>query len=323
MTLRRHLAILLPPLLLSGCFGADDGAIQGYVEGTYVYVSAETAGRLVERPVAAGDTVEAGAIVARLDDAEEKEAIAEAEARTAEAKAQLANLLSGKREEEVSVIASQLSEARTTFNLAEEDYRRKLVLRERGIVAQSSVDDAKAKRDTASASLEGVERELIVAKLPARPEEISAAERNVAAEEAALAQAKIQLDRRTLVAPSAGHVEETFYEVGERVDAGQPIVSLLPQTNKEIRFFLHEQQLARVKIGDRIAVSCDGCPDGLEATIDRVATEAEFTPPILYSKESRDKLVFRIEANPVGATADLKVGQPVDVRLIAQAEAGS
>jgi HlyD family secretion protein len=320
---RRHIAVLVAPLLLSGCFGADDGAVQGYIEGTYVYVSAETAGRLVERPVSAGDTVEAGALIARLDDSEEKEALAEAEARTAQAKAQLANLLSGQREEEISVIAARLTEARANFNLAEEDYRRKLLLRERGTVAQSVVDDAKAKREAASATVEGTERELIVAKLPARPDEIAAAERNVAAEEAALAQAKIQLERRTLVAPSAGHIEKTFYEAGERVNAGQPIVSLLPEANKKVRFFLPEQQLARVKIGDRIAVSCDGCTSGLEAEIDRVATEAEFTPPILYSKESRDKLVFRIEAQPLGATTDLKVGQPVDVRLIGQREAGS
>jgi HlyD family secretion protein len=322
MILRRHLAFVLP-LLLSGCFGADEGVIQGYIEGTYVYVSAESAGRLVERPVSAGDMIEAGAVIARLDDSEEKEAIAEAEARTAQAKAQLANLLSGKRDEEIGVIEARLSEARANLNLAEEDYRRKQALRERGTVAQSVVDDAKTKRDTASATVEGVERELIVAKLPARPDEISAAERNVAAEEAALAQAKIQLERRTLVAPSAGHVERTFYEVGERVNAGQPIISLLPEANKKVRFFLPERRLARVRIGDRITVACDGCAGGLEAEINRVATEAEFTPPILYSKDSRDKLVFRIEAKPIGAAAELKVGQPVDVRLVARPEAGS
>ncbi len=323
MNLRKRLAVIVSPLLLSGCFGAEESGFQGYVEGTYVYVSAETAGRLVERPVEAGDAVEAGAIVARLDDSEEKEAIAEAEARSAQAKAQLANLLSGQRDEEISVIAAKLGEARTTFNLAEEDYRRKLVLHERGIVSQSVVDDTKAKRDTSAASLDGIERELIVAKLPARSEEIAAAERNVAAEEAALAQARIQLDRRTLIAPAKGHIEETFYEAGERVNAGQAVVSLLPEANKEIRFFLPERQLARVNTGDRIAIACDDCPANLEAEIDRVATEAEFTPPILYSKESRDKLVFRIEAKPIGAAAELKVGQPVDVRLATSPEAES
>jgi HlyD family secretion protein len=177
------------------------------------------------------------------------------------------------------------------------------------------VDDAKARRDTAEASAEAVERELIVAKLPARPEEIAAAERNVAAEEATLAQARIQLERRRLTAPAGGRVEETFYEVGERVNAGQPVVSLLPDANLKVRFFLPEEKLAAIRIGDTVAVSCDGCEDGLTAAVDRIATEAEFTPPVLYSKDSRSKLVFRIEAKPLGAAEALKPGQPVDVTL--------
>jgi HlyD family secretion protein len=107
------------------------------------------------------------------------------------------------------------------------------------------------------------------------------------------------------------------------VNAGQPIVSLLPGTNRKIRFFLPEAELSRARIGQRIEVACDGCAEGLTAEIDLIATEAEFTPPILYSKDSRDKLVFRIEARPLDAAADLKVGQPVDVRLLESTEAGS
>lgn len=319
----RRAVLLSAALALAGC--GDDTAmeLQGYVEGTYVYISAESAGLIVERPVTAGDVVEKGALLARLDDADQKEAVAGAEARFAQAKAQLANLLSGMRDEEISVIAAQLGEARTSFNLAEENYRRQLVLRERGIVAQSVVDDAKARRDTASANAEAVERQLIVAKLPARPEEIEAAERNVAAEEASLAQARIQLARRQLNAPAAGHIEETYYEPGERVSGGQPVVSLLPDANRKIRFFLPEVRLSLVTIGDRVEIFCDGCADGLMARIDRIATEAEYTPPVLYSKDSRDKLVFQIEARPLGATAALKVGQPVDVRIVASSETGS
>lgn len=299
----------------AGCAGGGSDLLQGYVEGTYVYVSAEASGLIVERPVAAGDVVADGVLLARLDDADQKEAVAGAEARVAQAKAQLANLQSGKREEEISVIAAQLDEARTALNLAEENYQRQVALHERGIVAQSVVDDAKAQRDTAQASAEAVERELIVAKLPARPEEIAAAERNVVAEEATLAQAQIQLERRRLTAPGAGRVEDTYYEVGERVNAGQPVVSLLPDANIKIRFFLPEEKLASVTIGDTVAVSCDGCAAGLTAEINRIATQAEYTPPVLYSKDSRTKLVFRIEAKPIGAASALKPGQPVDVTL--------
>ena len=310
-----RIAIVAAAMVLAGCFGGNPPAIQGYVEGTYVYVSAEASGLVVERPVTAGDTVTEGALLARLDDADQKEAVAGAQARVAQAKAQLANLQSGKRAEEISVIAAQLQEALSALNLAEENYQRQSALHERGIVPQSTVDDAKAKRDANKASSEAIERQLEVAKLPARPEEITAAERNVAAEEASLAQASIQLERRRLTAPAPGRVEETFYEVGERVSPGQPVVSLLPDANVKVRFFLPEEKLAAVKIGDTVAVSCDGCADGLTAVIDLIATDAEFTPPVLYSKDSRTKLVFRIEAKPQGAATALKPGQPIDVRL--------
>lgn len=318
----RNAILLLAAFALAACSSDTATELQGYVEGTYVYISAESAGLIVERPISAGDIVDQGALLVRLDDADQKEAVAGAEARFAQAKAQLANILSGKRDEEISVIAAQLGEARTSFNLAEENYRRQLLLRERGIVAQSVVDDAKARRDTAAANAEAIERQLIVAKLPARPEEIAASERNVAAEEASLARAKIQLERRQLNAPAAGHIEETYYEPGERVSGGQPVVSLLPDANRKIRFFLPEVRLSLVAVGDRVEISCDGCADGLMAQIDRIATQAEFTPPVLYSKDSRDKLVFQIEARPLGATAELKVGQPVDVRILATTETG-
>jgi HlyD family secretion protein len=303
-------------IALAGCSPSGDGAtLQGYVEGTYVYIAPEASGRIVSLAATAGAPVAAGAILVRLDDADEKAAVSGGEARLAQAEAQLANLRSGKRPEEIAVIVAELEEARTAFNSAENDYRRQLVLREKAVVPQSAVDDAKTRRDTAEAHVTATERQLDVARLPARPEEIAAAERNVAAQEAALAQARIALDRRTLTAPAAAEVEETFYQPGEVVPAGQPILSLLPDANKKIRFFLPEPRLDGIRIGGRVAMSCDNCPAGLFAEITFVSTEAEFTPPVIYSRDNREKLVFRVDARPLDAAAALKVGQPVDIHL--------
>ncbi|HZP20251.1 MAG TPA: HlyD family efflux transporter periplasmic adaptor subunit [Bauldia sp.] len=310
-----HAASLLLLLLLAGCNGSATPALQGYVEGTYVYAAPDRGGRLVERPVAAGDRVAAGTVLARLDDADERQAVAAAEARLAQAEAQLANLGSGKRPEEISVLAAQLEAARTALRSADDEYTRKLVLREKGVVATSVVDDAKSARDSAQAQVDAAERQLDVAKLPARPEEITASERNVAAEKAALEQAKTALARRTLMAPADGVVEETFFEKGELVNAGQPIVSLLPEANRKVRFYLPEPMLASVKVGSPVTITCDGCAGGMSATVTLVATAAEFTPPVLYSRGNREKLVYRVEAKPAGATAGLKVGQPVEVTL--------
>jgi HlyD family secretion protein len=315
MSMRLALVPSLALLALAGCNGSSAPSMQGYVEGTYVYVSADKAGRVVERKAVAGSPAAENDVLAQLDDADERQAVAGAEARLAQAKAQLADLGSGKRPEEISVLVAQLNAARTTFNAANDDYTRKLVLREKGVVAQQAVDDAKTARDSAQSQVDAAERQLEVAKLPARPEAITAAERNVAAEDAALAQAKIGLDRRTLRAPAAGLVEETFYEPGELVAAGQAVVSLLPDANRKIRFFLPEPLLAGVKVGSRVAVSCDGCAKDLAGEVTFVATEAEFTPPVLYSRGNREKLVYRVDAKPLGDAAALKVGQPVDVVL--------
>ncbi len=307
-------------LLLAACSGGGNALVQGYVEGTYVYISPDHAGRIVARPVTAGATVAEGEILVGLDDSDEVEAVAGAEARLAKAEAELANLRSGMRPVEIAVIAAQLSEAQANYALAEEEYQRQLQLLERGVVSQAAVDNAKATRDAAKASVDAIERELEVAELPARSEVIAAAERNVAAEQAALAQAKIALERRTLKAPESALVEETFFEPGEYAAAGSAIVSLLPDANRKLRFFVPEPRLAAVSVGSRVAIACDDCPDGLEGEVTFVSSAAEFTPPVIYSKDVRDKLVFRVEAKPLGAAAALKVGQPIDVTL---PEAGS
>jgi len=319
---KRSLPAVTLALLLAACSAMGNGPVQGYVEGTYVYVSPDHAGRIVARPASAGQQVAAGDVLVRLDDADEVEAVAGAEARLAQAEAQLANLRSGMRPVEISVIEAQLTEARANFDLAEEEYQRQLILREKGVVSQAAVDNAKARRDAAAASVNAIEHQLEVAELPARPEEITAAERNVAAEQAAVAQSKIALERRTLKAPESGLVEETFFEPGEYASAGEAVVSLLPDANRKIRFFVPEPRLAGVTIGSRVRIACDNCADGLEGEVDFVASAAEFTPPVIYSRGVRDKLVFRVEARPLGEAARLKVGQPVDVTLPA-AGAGS
>ncbi|HVY20720.1 MAG TPA: HlyD family efflux transporter periplasmic adaptor subunit [Bauldia sp.] len=309
----RFLVALLP-LALGGC-NSSEAPLQGYVDGTYVYVAAEAGGRVTARPAMAGTRVKAGDVLFTLDEADQKEQVAGAEARLAQAQAQLANLQTGARPEEIAVLASTLSAARTAQTQADDDYTRKLTLLTKGVVAQSVVDDAKAKRDSAEAQADAAERQLLVAKLPARQEEIDAAEKNVAAMQADLAQAHTAFDRRQIKAPADGLIEETYFEPGELVAAGQAVVSLLPDTNRKVRFFVPERMLSSVAPGKTVNVGCDGCAAGMSAEVTFVATEAEFTPPIIYSKESRDKLVFRVDAKPVGDAATLKVGQPLDIRL--------
>ena len=308
------LAALAP--LLAAC-GQSSSTVQGYVEGTYVYVSAEAGGKVMTRPATGGATVKAGDVLFTLDDADQKQAVAGAEARLAQANAQLQDMQTGQRSPEIAVLQANLDAARTTLANANDDYARQQSLLQRGVVAQSVVDDAKAKRDAAQAAADAAEQQLAVGQLPARTDQIQAAQNNVAALQSDLDQAKIALVRRTVKAPADGLVEETYFEPGEMVAASQPVVSLLPDANRKVRFFVPERQLASVKVGSEVGVSCDGCAAGLKADVEFVASQAEFTPPILYSKDSRDKLVFRVDARPEGDAGALKVGQPLDVTLAA------
>jgi HlyD family secretion protein len=132
--------------------------------------------------------------------------------------------------------------------------------------------------------------------------------------EARLNSARTRLDRRRVVSPVTGSVQEIYFRVGEMVQAGRPIVSLLPPENVRVRFFVPQAVLPQVHIGDRIAINCDGCAQGLMARVNFVSAQAEFTPPIIYSLEERARLVFRIEATPE-RPADVRVGQPVSIAL--------
>ena len=132
--------------------------------------------------------------------------------------------------------------------------------------------------------------------------------------EARLNSAKTRLDRRRMASPAMGVVQEVYYREGEMVQAGRPIVSLLPPGNIKVRFFVPQAVLPTLHIGDRINVHCDGCTETLAARVRFLSAQAEFTPPIIYSQEERARLVFRVEAWPENADV-LRVGQPVTVTL--------
>jgi len=132
--------------------------------------------------------------------------------------------------------------------------------------------------------------------------------------EARLNSAKTRLERRRVNSPATGTIQEVYFRAGEQVPAGRPIVSLLPPDNVRVRFFVPQAKLPTIHIGDRVAVTCDGCASDLVARVSFISAQAEFTPPVIYSQEERARLVFRVEATPE-RPADLRTGQPVSVAL--------
>ncbi len=117
-----------------------------------------------------------------------------------------------------------------------------------------------------------------------------------------------------MASPVTGSVQQIYYRPGEVVPAGRPVVSLLPPGNIKVRFFVPETVLPKIALGDAVTIRCDGCKADVTAKVSFISRTSEFTPPVIYSLEERSKLVFLIEAR-TDTPADLRVGQPVDVRL--------
>ena len=133
--------------------------------------------------------------------------------------------------------------------------------------------------------------------------------------QARLNSAQTRLARRKVYSPVTGSVQQLYFRVGELVMTAKPIVALLPPMNLKVRFFVNESMLPKLKLGETVAISCDGCEPGIEGKISFIARSSEFTPPVIYSMEERSKLVFLIEAR-TDRTDQLRVGQPVSVRPV-------
>ena len=139
--------------------------------------------------------------------------------------------------------------------------------------------------------------------------------------QARLNSAQTRLDRRKLASPVTGTVQQVYFRPGEMVTAGRPIVALLPPGNLKVRFYVPETVLPQLAYGDVVKVGCDGCAADLTARISFIAGAAEFTPPVIYSRDERAKLVFLVEALPE-KPQDFRVGQPIEVALAEPKAAG-
>ena len=299
---------------LNACQEPPPPSWQGYAEGDYVRVASPLAGTVSSIAVEQGAQVAAGAPLFVLEHASEQSGRQEAQQRVLAAQAKLANLKSGKRPDEIAAIAAQGAQARATLQLAQTNLVRQQKLVGAGFLSRAALDEARANRDQAAAQVAEANAQINTARLSARGAEQSAAAAEVRAAEAALAQADWKLAQKAVVAPVAGRVEERYYRPGEWVAAGNPVLSLLPSQNLKLVFFVPETVRATLRPRQALRVQCDGCARELQASVASIATQAEYTPPVIYSRDSRAKLVYRVEARlaPNDATL-LQPGQPVDV----------
>ncbi|HTP72527.1 MAG TPA: HlyD family efflux transporter periplasmic adaptor subunit [Burkholderiaceae bacterium] len=303
-------------LALTGCTVEKAATYQGYVEGEYVHVAPAVGGRLDKLLVQRGQTIEAKAPLFNLEADAETAARQQADEQLKSAQAQLADLKLGKRKTEVDVVNAQLAQAVAAEAQAATQLKRDEAQLEVGGIARAQLDDSRANQAIKAARVRELSGQLDVSRLPARDEQIRAQDAQVAAARAVLTQANWRLDQKRVAATEGGLVVDTLYREGEWVAAGAPVVRLLPPTHIKVRFFVPQAVAGGLKPGRNVVVRCDGCGADVAATVSYIAAEPEYTPPVIYSNETRAKLVFMVEARPApDRAAALRPGQPVAVTL--------
>ena len=304
--------LIAAALMLAACDRPASTGLLGYVEADYIYAAPVSGGRITEVAVKRGDTVTAGAKLFSLDVTDETAKRDQTASALEEAKAKLADLQTGERSEELAVIQAQLDAAKASMTLSVPRVERRRTMVKTNIISAEELDEAESALLADRGHIAEYTARLAAAKLPARADQIAAAEHAVTEAEAALASAQWALDQRQVLASADGRIEDVYFRPGEEVNAGAAVLQLLPPPNLKLRLYVPEPLLGGYKIGQKLAIACDGCAAGQTATVSFIATTAEFTPPVIYSRETRAKLVYLIEARPDDTTQPWHPGQPIE-----------
>jgi HlyD family secretion protein len=311
-----HALALVAASLLAACGDKAPQALPGYAEAEYVRLAAPISGTLAKLHLKQGETAPAASPAFALEQESERAARQEAGFRVARAQDQLANLRQGKRPDEIAAIQAQRAQAQAALALSSAELARGSKLLAQNFVSPASLDQARANVARDQGRLSELNAELRQGKLGSRAAEISAAEQEVKAAQAQLAQADWKVEQKTQRTPVAGDVVEVLYREGEWVPAGAAVLSLLPPANIKARFFLPQTRLGALAVGQDVSLQCDGCGAPIPAKVSFIARDAEYTAPLIYSKENRAALVFMVEARPAPQDARrLHPGQPLEVRL--------
>jgi HlyD family secretion protein len=301
-------AALLLAILAWLIFGIGRGdrerLFTGYVVTDNLYLSSPIAGTVADLWVARGQRVAAGARLFRIDPTSLAARADQARAQIGEAQASAEANLAALSKARARFATAQAEAARADADLARylaADHAKP------GSVAKQQIDQARATAISARRDRDAARDDITAADA-----QIASAHASVARTRAGLTDAERQLHDLSPIAPAAGRIDDTLYQRGEWVAANAAVIALIPDDQIKVRFFVPQALVNGFKPGTRVAIACDGCPGGMAATVDRVASRPEYTPPVIYSLKTRDKLVFMVEAVPARPRL-LVPGQPMDV----------
>jgi HlyD family secretion protein len=304
-------------VILVGCGDGRSGFHQGYIEGEFVYVASPLGGRLERLYVQRGDLVRAGDPLFELDASPERAERDEALRRVDEAEAELDDAMLGRRPSEIQAIEAQLKQAQASLALSRIELARQKKLLQADVTSRREFDTALSTHDADRQRVAELTAVLETAHLGSRTGEINAARQNLLARQAALERAEWNLSQKSQPAAQAALVSDTLYREGDWVPPGYPAVVLLPPENIKARTFIPQDLIGRIHTGDHAQIHVDGLAAPVSATVTFISPRAEFTPPVIFSREMREKFVFLVELAIAPDTASsLHPGQPVDIELL-------
>ena len=310
-------AAAVAALFLGGCSRGTDATrilASGHVEATSVRIATKVAGRLESLLVQEGDVVRAGQVLGTIATTDLELALEQARAERDQAAAEHRLRLMGARKEDIAELEAQIASVRSDLESAQKDLDRMQGLLDKGSGTSKARDDAKTRRDMTAHRLDSMNQALARMRAGSRPEEKEASRARLAAMEAHMAQLEQQLKDATIQSPLAGVVTEKVAEPGELLQVGSPLCVITDLTNAWLTVYVTGPDLGRIRLGQEAQVTTD---DGQtrKGKLTFIASQAEFTPKNVQTRDERVKLVYRVKISLDNQDGLFKPGMPAEARL--------
>jgi len=309
----KQLGALLLCLLGLSCSQQKQDNYQGYAESELVFIASPSAGQLIDLTIQRGQRVSKGQRLFTLDKNPQLIDKRQREAQVEQNKFLYLDSKKPQRQPKQDAIKAQFEQIKADIVLAKLRVFRNKQLYRQAAVDKDRLDQAIALLKKDEAILKQYQANYTLALLGDRVDKINALYQQLLSAKESLALASWQLEQKSQNAPVDGIVFDTYYRAGEYVNATKPVLSLLSSQYLDILFFIPVPSLDKIKVGQRVTLLCEGCSTE-QGRIYYIAPQAEYTPPLVYSRQNNPKLVFKVRIKPDNPE-HFQSGQPVVVKL--------
>ena len=297
---------------MSGC---DKKAhqVQGYIEGDYTYISAQASGTLQMLAVHRGESIKQNQLLFQLNPNPQNYQLEQARAQKDQAQSDFDDLVKGARSPEIDALIAKEQAAQASTEYAKKVLDRQKQLRVQGYNSIENLNLAEQNYQTSLADLHAAKANIDNANLPARTDQIFAASSAV---QAAVANSNAliwQVDQKQQVAPFDAVVADTYFNPSENVAANEPVISLIRPQDMYVIFYVDVKTRAALSVGETITLKANETHQSIQGKINYLATDAMYTPPLIYSEKTMQDLVFEVHASLPEDHFVFWPGQPVEV----------